>query len=156
MNLPSRMSETEAYTAGLFDGEGCVSLGQRGEAYLLQVVVVNTHKPVLDWLHSIWGGRVYLLKTGGNPSAKGRPAHWSPCWEWYLNRPDMQPFLSAIEPHLIVKKRPVLIALEFLKTPAIGPRRAELFAELRGLPKPTVEPPAAMQLALGGSEYFGD
>jgi hypothetical protein len=73
------LSDTElAYAAGIFDGEGCLSLahrGKRGSGYITPSLQVgNTNEPLLRWLQECFGGGVYHNK-------ESRPTHretWSP------------------------------------------------------------------------------
>jgi hypothetical protein len=103
-------SDEVAYTAGFFDGEGCVSIARylkRGRPYhCLAIIFTNTDFQVLEWLHRRWGG--YLSK----------PTHldprWRPCRNLRLSAGPALPLLRAMLPYLIVKKSQVEIALEFI------------------------------------------
>jgi len=68
-------SHEVAYTAGFFDGEGCVNIVrylQRGRSYhTLQIVFTNTDFQALEWLRQRWGG--YLSK----PTQPSNPRHRS-------------------------------------------------------------------------------
>ena len=143
-----------AYAAGIFDGEGNVHIGLIREGdYRLQIQTVNTSRPLLEWLQARWGGGIYDVRHyDNNPK-------YAPCWTWNLSsRAVKYRFLAAIEPHLIIKRRAAKIALAFLAIPPATPphrsspdlltRKAELFRELRGLPKTEKQGPAFDQLAM--------
>ena len=103
-------SDEVAYTAGFFDGEGCVSIArylQRGRPYhTLAIIFTNTDFQVLDWLHQRWGG--YLSKpTQQDP-------RWRSSRHLRLSAGPALPLLRAMLPYLIIKKSQVEIALEFI------------------------------------------
>src|ERR1700736_1605825 len=63
-NNPSVVPSDEvAYTAGFFDGEGCVNIArylQRGRPYhTLAIIFTNTDFQVLAWLQQRWGGNIF-------------------------------------------------------------------------------------------------
>ena len=137
-----------AYAAGLFDGEGCISICgplQRGGANL-RVVLGNTYKPILEQLKAQFGGSVGL----------GRRA--TVCrltlWQWTLSGDKAVRFLEIVFPYLVIKKEQAQIAFEFQKTkmprwkhPRGGPSetvivlRDSLFRNMRRLKK--IDFPAA-------------
>lgn len=69
--------EIVAYTAGLFDGEGCILINRRRYSsdnptyagrpqYNLQVVIANTDRDIAEWLQTTFGGGfpVIFIKIG--------------------------------------------------------------------------------------------
>jgi hypothetical protein len=104
-------SHEVAYTAGFFDGEGCVNIARylkRGRPYhTLAIVFTNTDFQVLNWLHQRWGGH---LSTPTQPSS---PRH-HPSRDLRLSAGPARPLLRAMLPYLIIKKQQVEIALEFI------------------------------------------
>ena len=65
------LSEDFAYLAGLLDGEGCVTYKKywdrkrkdRPRKYFcwrIQMEIVMTHKPTIQWCADTFGGKVYL------------------------------------------------------------------------------------------------
>ena len=69
------LSENFAYLAGLLDGEGCITYKQywdrkrkdRPRKYFcwrVQMEIVMTHKPTIQWCCDTFGGRVYLKPRG--------------------------------------------------------------------------------------------
>lgn len=59
-DMPTLSQEQWCYLAGLFDGEGCISIVKHpdGEWYRLQVVIGMTHKPTIERV-SEWTGRPF-------------------------------------------------------------------------------------------------
>ena len=107
MEVPSH---EVAYTAGFFDGEGCVNIARylkRGRPYhCLAIIFTNTDFQVLDWLHQRWGG--YLTKP-----TQDSPRH-RPVRNLRFSAGPALPLLRAMLPYLIIKKSQVEIALEFI------------------------------------------
>jgi hypothetical protein len=105
-----------SYIAGIVDGEGSISVYQhkkrRGKEYLdytygLHVSVTNTYKPVVDWLQK---------KTGlGSIGSKLRDKeNYKTAYTWVLQVNQIQPFLEALLPYLIIKHAQAELMLEFL------------------------------------------
>lgn len=69
-----------AYIAGLFDGEGCVSVRKwttkKAFQHTLYVSITNTDKKVLDWIQSQYGGGLCLARKRGD----GRCSMNCYCW----------------------------------------------------------------------------
>lgn len=109
------------YIAGLFDGEGCVSISRRVKQeyslkhqaiyhdYSLQLTIGNSNYEVLEWLETKCSGRIYQMKNRGNRK---------PFWHWMLvRRYEVKAFLLLIQPLVIVKREQVAIALKFAAFP---------------------------------------
>jgi hypothetical protein len=131
-------SHAVAYTAGFFDGEGCVNIArylQRGRPYhTLAIIFTNTDFDVLEWLHQRWGG--YLTRPVVRANSR-----WRPYRSLHLSAGPAGPLLRAMLPYLIVKKSEVEIALQFIEAksdnrrgrkrdPAALAKRADLAARL--------------------------
>jgi hypothetical protein len=94
------------YIAGLFDGEGCISLhvNRSGvpERYakprdVIQVSITNTFREVLDILKTQFGyGCVHKTNNPKNPKHKQ-------CYSWTMTANKAKTFLREIEPFLIIK-----------------------------------------------------
>ena len=101
-----------AYLAGLFDGEGCVSIvkGQcRGNpAWALQMVVSNNLPAVLYKYRDITGAGFIHNRAG----AGNRATNYS----WRMSQTAAGGVLEQIQPYLEAKGDQVRIALEFLAT----------------------------------------
>ena len=113
----------DGYIAGLFDGEGSVSIGIRrtkGEkvkngtpgktyiGYALVIQITNGYKPILDAVRAIYGGRVYKQSV-----YKGS----RPCWVWNLRAQASRVFLTMVQHYIHIKRAQVQLALEFIDLP---------------------------------------
>ena len=112
-NGPSTVPTHEvAYTAGFFDGEGCVNIARylkRGRPYhTLAIIFTNTDFHVLGWLQQRWGGNV------SKPTQLN--ARQRPYGHLRLSAGPARPLLTAMLPYLIVKKSQVEIALQFIES----------------------------------------
>jgi hypothetical protein len=97
---------TLAYAAGIVDGEGTIGVVHQGgrRRPMVTVTVVNTSREVIDWFTSEFGGKVYLRN---NPRFGSKQIY-----TWTIARlRDVQAFLQAIRPYLIIKKITALNAL---------------------------------------------
>jgi hypothetical protein len=101
-----------AYIAGLFDGEGCVSVvvnrrvvRQFGYSmrHQLSVQISNTHQGVVDWVCATYGGKVKSYQPG-----RGRIIY-----KWFLNDRHAATFLRDLLPYLIVKREQAEVGLAF-------------------------------------------
>lgn len=103
---------SKEYIAGLFDGEGHVSItvtqreGQTDPK--LCVKLTNTHLPVMEMFKEQYGGTFYLQKKSEE--------HHLQVYQLSLNVTESKKFLSEILPYLVIKKRQAEIALEFSST----------------------------------------
>jgi hypothetical protein len=115
-----------AYAAGLFDGEGHISiqtplLKENGRRYhRLMLSLVNTDKRLVDWLIEQFGGYVsyHRRPTNGHQDS----------WGWATNSQVAEQFLRAIQPYAVLKAEQIEIAL------ALRATRIQT-AGCRGLPK---------------------
>lgn len=83
-----------AYIAGLFDGEGSVSLMRKGATFIARVSITNTHDGVLRLIQEQFGGTIYKRQYRG---------HGQDVWGWQRNNSSAIAFLRHIRPHLIIK-----------------------------------------------------
>lgn len=98
-----------AWAAGLFEGEGSISIQPvtQRNCCVLDVCVTNTDLDVLHFLRDRWGGPV-------RPRKPGSARHRQP-YRWRLVSNQAAVFLRAIEPFVVraqVKKR-IAVALKF-------------------------------------------
>lgn len=100
--------EQLAYIAGLFDGEGCVSISKTwpkdrlNPRYKLCVTIANTNPKPLIIIKKLYGGYIYI----GNKSP-GRKILYT----WKIATKSTERFLGDILPYLIIKKEEVELAL---------------------------------------------
>lgn len=108
------------YVAGLFDGEGCLSISKRvikGKhekyvRYRLKIKITGTDLRVLELLKDWFGaGNIYRKF----PSKKIQER--KPCYDWVLaGKANMLRFISFIKQYSIIKEQHIKLALEFLAT----------------------------------------
>jgi hypothetical protein len=83
-----------AYLAGLFDGEGCITENGQGH-YVAQIGM--TDETVIRWVAQVGG----TVRIEDGPNRGNR----KPLYRWRLTAAnDVQAFLRAIHPYLIVKQ----------------------------------------------------
>lgn len=106
-----RQSEVLAYTAGIIDGEGCISIAKRkrpthrnGYGYELVVHVTNTNEWLVHWLQMQYGGYVAFHK---------RQAPYKDIWNWDICNHKAQGFLESILPYLQMKRPQGELAIKF-------------------------------------------
>lgn len=104
-----------AYTAGLFDGEGCISTTSNKYTKLI-LDIASTNVQVIHFLVDNFGG------TGYDKKYLYRKEYYRQIWRWRLNGIHSQEFLKQIYPFLIIKKRQVELALAF---PTSGGKESE-------------------------------
>jgi len=98
-----------AYTAGLLDGEGWITIGQRrwGKKLIdfIGVGISNNYLPLIDWLHNTYNcGYVYSAR-----SKLTRRFNYT----WRITRMiDAYLFLKAVRPWLVIKRDKALHAIE--------------------------------------------
>ena len=100
------------YTAGLFDGEGNISIHKATKKkyteYYLAIAIVNTHLPTMEYLKERFGGEYYPITLG----KRGRKQ----CWRWELHYGKAAEFIEILYPFLVIKKADADIAIKFRQT----------------------------------------
>jgi hypothetical protein len=102
-----------AYLAGLFDGEGCITIYERRittkrkmSPYSLRLNLSSTHSGVIQWLHQRFGGWVYAYDNRQyKQTAIG--------FRWHSAARHAAYLLEAMLPYLIIKKPEAEIAIAF-------------------------------------------
>lgn len=95
-----------AYAAGLFDGEGCITLRVRRSGYIaMEVRVTNTNREIIEWLRDQFGGTIYGQRQ---PKGNRREAF---CWR--LSEITGSNFLRLILPFLRIKREEAHVALAY-------------------------------------------
>ena len=113
-----------AYIAGLFDGEGSITLARlqhkvwnKGSDFSLRVRIHNTRKPVLEWVAKTIGGKIYTAShypKGGHNEV----------FQWLITGPSAIALLLKLKPYIKIKGPQIEIALAFQKTKEkIGDKR---------------------------------
>ena len=126
-------SEQLAYIGGFFDGEGSIScIINRNGVRRLSVNITNTCYPLIEDLHNRFGGLIHEMKvrerTGKTIGLRKQ------CYRWDLNGKRAVLFLSAVSPYILVKRKQVKLAMEFLDLPdGQSERKTETVFELREL-----------------------
>jgi len=89
------MNRVYSYTAGLFDGEGCITLfyDRKAEFPTVRVSITNTNYCLIDFLHNTFNG--YVTKR------KKEKSTYKQSWNWYIGNIDkIIKFLEHIYPFL--------------------------------------------------------
>jgi len=105
-------SNTLAYIAGYFDGEGCIRIVQnkRDNGFGIHVFITNTHKPFLERMKDFFGGTVSVRN-------KSNENHRS-IYQWRIsNKKAANNFLKQIEPYLFEKQPQAKLAINFCELP---------------------------------------
>ena len=98
-----------AYMAGIFDGEGCISIfkydASHSYSYGLDVCIgmANKYMPELFYLN--FGGRLY-----GYQPKRGKYV-----WYWHIHSFEAGDFLETVLSYLRLKRNEAELAIEFLK-----------------------------------------
>jgi hypothetical protein len=112
------MNNTDtAYIAGLFDGEGSITLARlehkvwrKRTDFFLVVRIHNTRRPVLEWVTSTVGkGKVYTSNhhpTGGHNEV----------FQWHITGPSAIAFLLDVKPYIKIKNTQIELACLFQAT----------------------------------------
>lgn len=118
VQIPTR--DDRIYAAGLFDGEGSAILtirytkhrrleGRRYRSIVVVASISNTFLPVLVWVKERWGGTVTSV-------TRTRAQDRKPGFQWSTNSRNAAEFLSAVQPHVRIKRDQVDNALAFQAT----------------------------------------
>jgi len=104
-----------AYTAGIVDGEGCITIAKQktarvraGYIYQLKLQVESTDKDLITWLNSHWNrgscGIQELVQTNTKHNTR-----WRTVW----SSAKAATVLKAILPYLVIKKDQAELAIQF-------------------------------------------
>lgn len=101
---------TKAYLAGLLDAEGHCAIVKAqckdSTVYSTRLGIVNTFRPIIEWLVSNFGGSYRIDKPI-------RPAHHKVAYQWYPEgRSHMAKVLTHAIPYLQIKKRQAQLLLQ--------------------------------------------
>jgi len=125
------MSESDAYIAGLFDGEGHVSAWLNGTQWTTALSIGQKYPEVLEFVLEVTDCGYIFQRKGGH-------------YTWRVsNRDDILQVIRQVYPYSIIKRRRLKLAYGIakltgvrgpnLKDPTIGERRYRLAMEIRRL-----------------------
>lgn len=103
MNESLTVNEKLAYIAGLFDGEGCVSIHKvsNRQTYDLVVDVANQNIEILQVIKEYFGGSIREVIRG------------SKVYKISLSSNQALTFLYAVHPYVFIKRKQLEVAIEF-------------------------------------------
>lgn len=122
-----------AYIAGLFDGEGSVSVFKAGGQYAclsLRIQIVNTNITPLQLVVNMLKGTIHTYPY--------TPEQRMPCYRWRIGGVAAGFILEKLLPYLIIKKERAILGIEFVCT-TNQIRRLEIFNEMHELNKRGVD-----------------
>ena len=107
------------YIAGLFDGEGWITIGKSALGgyrkyskdyvrYQLHIGIAMSFRPLIEQIHRQFYGGLFI-----NRGHKKRLPNARDGYVWYLSSNPAAEFLDFIKPHLVVKKEEAEIAIIF-------------------------------------------
>ena len=112
-------SKNSGYTAGILDGEGCISIyiskrwdgRQNKHVYrpVLEISIYQADDRLIKWLVFHYGGASYehTMKNSSRPG-----------YQWTAPRGKArEDFLLEILPYLLLKKEQALLALDYMRLP---------------------------------------
>lgn len=101
-----------AYFAGLFDGEGCVSITPRSntkrQTFRLQIHITSTNEWIIQQLRFAFGGSIHFVPENSE-------RNWKASWRWWIGDQKALKFLEIVYPYLKLKKPQVELAIQFQK-----------------------------------------
>lgn len=130
----------KAYIAGILDGEGSICItrtttrgekiprgrpGMLYEKHTLIVNIVNTHHPLLEKIHALYGGHIHTQRA-----IAGRKQ----CYAWYVRGHQAKRFLTDMQQFVLVKAEQVQLALRYLGLPKWSPdEKRALYEQMTAL-----------------------
>lgn len=113
------MSITLEYIAGLFDGEGSVTLTKRTarDTNFIALTLCNTHREVINDIQEMFGKGSIHKSPGVN----------MPVYNWYVSHASASYCGQLLLPYLRIKKEEVRLALEWAEQQQSIGRQARAF-----------------------------
>jgi len=108
--MRNKQKITLAYTAGIIDGDGCVSISKckdktkKGFHYQLDVAVWSIDEWLIRWLKMQYGGTIVFRPASGVRQDR---------WKWALTSNKATSFLLLVLPYLNLKQPQAEIAISF-------------------------------------------
>ena len=114
-------NEILAYMAGLFDGEGSIHMSGRYRRATIVTTFTNTDIKLCQVFSNKWGGNI----------SSAQPPNGKQIFRWYRCGQKVKPFLDAISPYAIGKRRLIELALKWLslKGKSGQPLKAEILKQ---------------------------
>jgi len=122
-------TEELAYIAGLFDGEGTVTINVYNakrptgtiKVKYLQVSLSSTDQNTINYLKETFGGSIFPVKVVGNRK---------PQWRWLIVSWAAADILSRLIPYIRIKKEHAIIGIDFQLSLRPGVARSSLSPDL--------------------------
>ena len=122
-------TEELAYIAGIFDGEGTVTINVYNanrpygiiKVRYLQVSLSSTDRDTINYLKDTFGGSVFTTKAIGNRKEIRR---------WLIVSRTATDFLARVLPYLRVKKEHAILGIDFQLTLRPGIEHSKLPSDL--------------------------
>lgn len=99
------------YAAGLLDGEGSIWISKtmrkpyaRNCSYEARVVIHNTSEPLMTWLVATFGCGLVITRPATDRKKTA--------YEWRIQGHNMDSFLEAVMPYLIIKRERAGVAIQ--------------------------------------------
>jgi hypothetical protein len=107
--------EERAYMAGLFDGEGCVSLSTVNKTQHLCVVTISQKRmAVLAWFHDVFGGSLFVRRRMQRQETR--------LGVWSIGDADtIRIFHRIVKPYLRIKAEEFELVVAYLNSPEPSP-----------------------------------
>ncbi len=104
---------TDGYLAGIIDGEGSIGIARKkskrsvgGYTYNITVSVVNTDRPLIDWL-------LHTTGVGHVSDHMDERAGYKPAWIWSVWSREAERLLIRVLDFLVVKRSRADLALQY-------------------------------------------
>ncbi len=105
-----------SYLAGVFDGEGCVSITKKKQRldmyhayYSIYLQVQMCDKEIPTLFQCVFGGSLSVHTYNG----KGKE-NWRPKWSWSMSDRKTEEVMKDLLPYVILKRPQLEVALHFL------------------------------------------
>jgi hypothetical protein len=102
------LSDTElAYIAGIIDGEGCIGGYLSNTGFVIQLLIANTNKELMDWLSDKLAYNLYTTKAEKHKRS----------WRIAVSGSKAIAILSRVRPYMVAKAAAADVALSFPLNP---------------------------------------
>lgn len=108
------MDEFIIWAAGLFDGEGSVSINR--PAYGLVVGIANSYRSALELFKQRYAGYINPITKRGQDIFHDKYKARVTCYQFIFTWDSAKAFLMAVLPYLRIKKLEAELALDYIST----------------------------------------